>query len=353
MRRVHVEAGKPYDVWIERGLLAKSGELLRETLGRTCTAAILTDDTVDALYGDQVEKSLAANGFQTCRFAFPHGEGSKNLTTWAEMLDFLSVHRLTRTDVIVALGGGVTGDMAGFAAASYLRGIHFMQIPTTLLAMVDSSVGGKTGVNLPAGKNLVGAFCQPCVVLCDPDTLNTLPHAYFTDGVAEVIKYGVLGDRELFEKLAEKNWQQEIEQVIETCIAAKARLVKEDERDTGSRQFLNLGHTLGHAIEKCSDYGISHGHAVGIGMVYATRLAARLGLCASEVEKRIEAVLLANDLPTSAPYSAEDLCGAALSDKKRAGSRLTFVFPNDIGACELRPMDIVDLPKLISVAVES
>ena len=174
MRTVHVAAGKPYEVYIERGLLAEAGEYLRSALGRTCKAAILTDDNVERLYGQQVQTSLEKAGFAVCRFAIPHGEESKNLTVWAQMLDFLARQQLTRTDVIVALGGGVVGDMAGFAAASYLRGIPFMQVPATLLAMVESSVGGKTAVNRPAGKNLVGAFYQPSVVMCDPDTLWTL-----------------------------------------------------------------------------------------------------------------------------------------------------------------------------------
>ena len=249
---MHVAAGKPYDVLMERGLLTEAGAILKQVLGRVCKAAILTDDTVDALYGAQTEHALKTAGFEVCRFAMPHGEENKNLTVWTGMLEFLAENHLTRTDVIVALGGGVVGDMAGFAAASYLRGIPFMQIPTTLLAMVDSSVGGKTGLNLSAGKNLAGAFYQPCVVLCDPDALWTLEPHQLADGVAEVVKYGVLGNEALFELLKDGRWHDQILSVIETCVAAKAKLVEEDERDTGSRQLLNLGHTLGHAIEKCS-----------------------------------------------------------------------------------------------------
>ncbi|MDO4350108.1 MAG: 3-dehydroquinate synthase [Eubacteriales bacterium] len=353
MTTVHVAAGKPYDVLIERGLLMRSGEVLKAALGgRACAAAILTDDTVDALYGGVVEASLSRSGFRACRFMIPHGEAHKNIATWAQMLDFLAAEHITRTDVIVALGGGVVGDMAGFAAASYLRGVAFMQIPTTLLAMVDSSVGGKTGVNLPAGKNQVGAFYQPLVVLADPDTLQTLPPDTLADGVAESIKYGVLGDEALFELLGGGNWQSQMEHVIATCVAAKAKLVEEDERDTGSRQLLNLGHTLGHGIEKCSHFSISHGHAVAVGMVYAARLAQRLGLCGADVRERIEAALIANNLPVSAPYGAQALCGAALSDKKRAGGQIVFVLPRAIGACELRRMDVADLPRLIRLAVE-
>ena len=353
MKKVHVNAGKPYDVLIERGLIEQAGIILKETLGRTCKAAILTDDTVDALYGAQAEYALKESGFAVCRFAMPHGEENKNLSVWAAMLDFLAQNQLTRSDVIVALGGGVVGDMAGFAAASYLRGVPFMQIPTTLLAMVDSSVGGKTGLNLSAGKNLAGAFYQPCVVLCDPDALWTLKPEQLADGVAEVIKYGVLSDEPLFELLKDGRWHAEMLHVIETCVAAKARLVEEDERDTGSRQFLNLGHTLGHAIEKCSHFGISHGHAVAVGMVYAARLANRLGLCDESVQERIEAALTANALPTEAPFSAQDLCAVALSDKKRMGGTITFVLPDAIGRCELKKMDVADMPRIVKMAVEA
>ncbi len=351
MRTVHVAAGKPYDVYIERGLLDKAGETLKNALGRTCKAAILTDDNVDRLYGEQTRISLVKAGFDVCCYAIPHGEENKNLTIWAQMLDFLARNQLTRTDVIVALGGGVVGDMAGFAASSYLRGIPFMQIPTTLLAMVDSSVGGKTAVNLPAGKNLVGAFEQPCVVLCDPDTLWTLTPEILADGVAEVIKYGVLNDEPLFELLKDGHWHDQIVPVIETSVRAKARLVEEDEHDTGSRQLLNLGHTLGHAIEKCSHFAISHGHAVAIGMVYATRMAIQLGLCHEDALARLQQALIANHLPVSASYAADELCAAALSDKKRAGSSITYVLPHAIGDCQLHRMPVADLPVLIVKAI--
>lgn len=353
MRKVHVNAGSPYDVLIERGLMEEAGSLLKQTLGRTCKAAVLTDDTVDALYGGQVEYALQQGGFEVCRFAIPHGEENKNLTVWASMLNFLAENHLTRSDVIVALGGGVVGDMAGFAAASFLRGVAFMQIPTTLLAMVDSSVGGKTGLNLPSGKNLAGAFYQPRLVLCDPDALWTLKPETLADGTAEVIKYGLLGDAELFERIRDGQWHDQMLDVIETCVRAKAGLVEADERDTGSRQLLNLGHTLGHAIEKCSCYGISHGQAVAVGMVYAARLAQRIGLCGAEVEAAVKEALLANHLPVAAPFTAEKLCSAALSDKKRKGGTLTFVLPRSIGCCELREIRVDELSALVGLAVNA
>lgn len=353
MSSVHVGAGKPYEVHIGRGILADCGAILKEALGRTCKAAILTDDTVDALYGEQAERVLSQSGFSACRYAMPHGEENKNLSIWAGMLNFLAEQRLTRADVVVALGGGVVGDMAGFAAASYLRGVPFLQIPTTLLAMVDSSVGGKTGLNLAAGKNLAGAFHQPRAVVCDPDTLRTLSPDILADGVAETIKYGVLGDEPLFERLKDGCWYDSVLEIIQTCVTAKARLVEEDERDTGSRQFLNLGHTLGHAIEKCSHFTISHGHAVAIGMVYAARLSHRLGLCDKSVRERIEQALLANGLPISAPYTADRLCDVALSDKKRSGGSITFVLPRAIGRCELIQKDVSEMPELVRFAVNA
>lgn len=350
MSIVQVKAGTPYEVVIQSNALEQVGAAAIETLGKPCTAAILTDDTVDSLYGEKVQQGLEACGFRVLRFAFPHGEGSKTLECWGEMLNFLARNQLTRSDCVIGLGGGVPGDMAGFAAACYLRGIALIQIPTTLLAMVDSSVGGKTGVDLPSGKNLAGAFYQPKVVLCDPDTLKTLPPVYLRDGIAETIKYGVLGDVPLFELFETGDWQAEAGRVIRRCVAAKARLVEEDEHDTGSRQLLNLGHTLGHAIEKLSDYRISHGHAVAVGMVYATRLAWRMGLCQQETLDRLTAVLRRHSLPVDAPYTAEQLLPAVLSDKKRMGQTMTFVLPRRIGHCELVKLDVQRLPELIRMA---
>ncbi|MEG1014406.1 MAG: 3-dehydroquinate synthase [Clostridia bacterium] len=350
MRRVLVKTEAPYEVKIQRGLLFHIGEELLSALGGACKVAVLSDDTVSTLYGHRVCEALEASGFQTCCFAMKHGEGNKNLSTWQSMLDFLAREQCTRTDCVLALGGGVVGDTAGFAAASYLRGLRLVQVPTTLLAMVDSSVGGKTGVNLAAGKNLAGAFYQPCMVLCDPDALCTLPEATFADGAAEAVKYGMLGDLPLFELLASGCWHARTEEVIERCIAAKAALVNADAHDTGSRQLLNLGHTLGHAIEKCSGYAVAHGHAVAVGMVYATRLSVRLGLCKEAALAQLMQALQANGLPTAAPYAAKELCRVALSDKKRAGDQLTMVLPIEIGQCELHPVAVDRLNELVAMA---
>ena len=349
MKTVQVKTGKAYEVLIERGLIDRVGACLLK-LAQAKTAALIADDTVDALYGDRVERSLTEVGFRVARMSFPHGEQSKNLTTYATLLNFFTENQLTRSDTVVALGGGVTGDMAGFAAATYLRGIHVLQIPTTLLAMVDSSVGGKTGVDLPAGKNLVGAFHQPVGVLCDPDVLKTLPPEVFADGAAEAIKYGVLCDEPLFNLLATGAYADQMEEIIERCVTLKAAICEGDECDRGQRQLLNLGHTLGHAIERCSGYTLPHGHAVAVGMVYAMRIAVRMNLCEANCLPRLMGALNSNALPVDAPYPMETLACIARSDKKRAGDTLTFVLPRAIGRCELYPVPIDQLPAWAGMA---
>lgn len=351
MKTVEIRTGKPYEVKIGKGLLNRTGQELLQLLGRTCTAAILTDDTVDGLYGGLVQKALESRGFQAFRFAVPHGEKNKTLAHWGGMLDFLADHRLTRSDIVVALGGGVPGDMAGFAAACYLRGVDFIQVPTTLLAMADSSVGGKTGVDLTAGKNLAGAFHQPRLVLCDPEALETLPGETLLDGVAESIKHGVLQDPSLFQLFEENTWRDRLETVVERDVTIKAAFVTGDERDTGRRQQLNLGHTFAHALETCSDFQITHGHAVGVGMAYAARLAFRLGLCGEEVPRRILNALNAVGLPMAAAYGPEELARAALSDKKRMGDTVAMVLPREIGRCELVPVMVDKLPEWFRMAM--
>ena len=351
MKTVTVSTGKPYRVKMARGLLAEAGKELLELAGKPCTVMLMTDDTVNGLYGEKVKESLVQSGFQVYIHAFSHGEAQKNLGTWQAMLCALAENRLTRTDWIVALGGGVAGDMAGFAAATYLRGISFLQIPTTLLAMVDSSVGGKTGVNLPMGKNLVGAFYQPEAVLCDIDTLKTLPKETLLDGVAEAVKTAVLGDKEMFGWFRSGEYESRMEEVVARCVRYKAGLVAEDEHDRGNRQLLNLGHTFGHAVERLSDYQTSHGHAVAVGMVYAARLSWRMGICGKDCFEAIEQAVAGCGLPVAMPYSPEELTEAALSDKKRAGDSLCFVLPKAIGECILFPVPVEELKALATLAV--
>ena len=342
MKTVHIDASRSYDVRIGRGLLDDCGRQIAERL-RCASAAVVADDTVYALYGERVCASLEAAGVRTVCYVFPHGEKSKNLLEYAKILNFLAENRVTRADALIALGGGVTGDLGGFAAATYLRGIPFVQLPTTLLAAVDSSVGGKTAVDLPAGKNLAGAFYQPELVLCDLDTLDSLPREVFLDGCAEVIKYAVLGSRELFALLADIPSGKGLEEVTARCVEMKRDFVQSDELDRGARQMLNLGHTFGHAVEASSRFTLSHGKSVAIGMAMILRAACSRGLCSAETRDAVIALLQRYGLPTECPYPADMLLGALSADKKIFGTRLNLVVPTDIGACRLLPVGVDEL----------
>ena len=342
MKTVHIDASKSYDVRIGRGLLDDCGRQIAERV-RCASAAVVADDTVYALYGERVCASLEAAGVRTVCYVFPHGEKSKNLLEYAKILNFLAENRVTRADALIALGGGVTGDLGGFAAATYLRGIPFVQLPTTLLAAVDSSVGGKTAVDLPAGKNLAGAFYQPELVLCDLDTLDSLPREIFLDGCAEVIKYAVLGSRELFALLADIPSGKGLEEVTARCVEMKRDFVQSDELDRGARQMLNLGHTFGHAVEASSRFTLSHGKSVAIGMAMILRAACSRGLCSAETRDAVIALLQRYGLPTECPYPADMLLGALSADKKIFGTRMNLVVPTDIGACRLLPVGVDEL----------
>lgn len=342
MKTVHIDASRSYDVRIGRGLLDDCGRQIAERV-RCASAAVVADDTVYALYGERVCASLEAAGVRTVCYVFPHGEKSKNLLEYAKILNFLAENRVTRADALIALGGGVTGDLGGFAAATYLRGIPFVQLPTTLLAAVDSSVGGKTAVDLPAGKNLAGAFYQPELVLCDLDTLDSLPREIFLDGCAEVIKYAVLGSRELFALLADIPSGKGLEEVTARCVEMKRDFVQSDELDRGARQMLNLGHTFGHAVEASSRFTLSHGKSVAIGMAMILRAACSRGLCSAETCDAVIALLQRYGLPTECPYPADMLLGALSADKKIFGTRLNLVVPTDIGACRLLPVGVDEL----------
>ena len=334
MTVVHVNASAEYDVLIGGGILDETGERTAALLSPR-KAAVVSDDRVWPLYGERTAASLRRTGIETVSFVFPAGEASKNLETWSRLLSFFAEAALSRTDAVIALGGGVVGDLAGFAAASYLRGIPCVQIPTTLLAAVDSSVGGKTAVDLPQGKNLVGAFHQPALVLCDPGTLSTLPEDVFRDGCAEVIKYGVLGDADFFSELERVPVREQLLSVITTCVRMKRDLVCRDEFDTGARRLLNLGHTFGHAAEQYSGYTLSHGKAVSVGMAMIARAAAKRGICAPETAERIERLLVRYGLPVSCDAPAEALLEAALRDKKIADGRWKLVVPEEIGRCRI------------------
>ena len=344
-RTVTVHASGTYEVRIGRGLLADAGKEIRAVCGGSA-ACVVTDDRVAPLYADGVERSLAAAGYRVERFTIPNGEASKTPENVLGLIRFLAQKGLTRSDAVVALGGGVVGDLAGFAAATYRRGLGFVQLPTTLLAAVDSSVGGKTAVDLPEGKNLWGAFYQPKLVLCDCDTLATLDPAVLRDGCAEVVKYGVIRDAALFERLQDPAAASS-EEVIERCVSIKRDLVELDERDEGPRKLLNLGHTVGHAVELLSGYTVTHGSAVAIGMAIIARMAAKRGLLDAVGAERIAALLHAYGLPTKTDYPAAALVKAMAGDKKRSGSRVDLIVPRRIGECAIVPTAVTELEALV------
>ena len=314
-------------------------------------AAVITDDIVSAFYLKRLTDTLVENGYQVAPYVIPNGESSKNFDNLIEILNLLAGKKLSRTDVVVALGGGVVGDLAGFAAACYMRGIHFVQIPTTLLSAIDSSVGGKTAVNLSAGKNLAGAFYQPDAVICDVSLLSTLTQEVFADGCAEVIKYGVIADKNLFEFIKKPICDNLID-VITRCVEIKRDIVNEDEREKGVRKLLNFGHTIGHAIELLSEYRISHGHAIAAGMAVEARAAVKMNLCAADCLGRLLKMLRLYNLPESTDYSADILSKACLSDKKRDGDSLTMIFPVEIGNCILKDIPVSDLHSVIQLGLD-
>lgn len=351
MTTVPVKASKEYDIIIGTGLMDKAGEYLRRVT-KGDSIMLVCGDIVSALHADRVTAALETAGYAVTRFVYPHGEQSKTPETYFALLNALAQAGLTRSDTIVALGGGVTGDLAGFAAATYQRGICYVQMPTTLLAAVDSSVGGKTAIDLPAGKNLAGAFYQPGMVLCDLDALDTLPADVLTDGCAEVIKYGVIWDEVLFEQL-NHGIKAQLEAIIARCVTIKAEVVNRDEFDNGLRGILNFGHTVGHAVEKCSDFSVSHGCAVAIGMVIVTKAAALAGICSDAVFDRVLALVQAYGLPTATDFEADVLLQAMRSDKKRAGAKISLVIPESIGSVRIEKMGLEDMDKFLRPALEA
>ena len=336
MRTITVNASQKYDILIDKGIIDRCGAIIREKT-KAQKIAVITDDTVNELYGGRAKSSLSGAGFEIVKFVFPHGEKSKCADTLVEIYNFLCENSITRTDCLVALGGGVVGDITGFAAATFLRGMDFVQIPTTLLAQVDSSVGGKTAIDLKGGKNLVGAFKQPVCVLCDPAVLSTLPAEIFSDGMGEVIKYGMIRDKELFELIAshdQDNISDVLEDVIAECISIKRDVVEADEFDTGERMILNFGHTLGHAIESYYNYKTySHGSAVAAGMCMIAEKS-----CEPDVADKLKNCVRAYNLPTEVPADIKELVPLCGKDKKRAGGQLRFIVCKTIGKAEIHTM---------------
>ncbi len=346
MRTVAVKLGsRSYQVQISSGLLDELGNRARAALGETTKhAVVVSNATVDALYRDRAVRSLARADFKTHRFSISDGERFKSLRTAESLFAFLIEQRVERSSVIVALGGGVVGDLAGFVAATYLRGIRLIQVPTTLLAQIDSSVGGKTGVNHRLGKNLIGAFYQPSLVVIDPYVLRTLPEREMQSGLYEAIKYGVIIDRRLFNRLARnivdlKGFDPaELEHLIARCCAIKASVVRRDEREGGLRRILNFGHTVGHALEAVTKYRrFLHGEAVGLGMRAASRIAERMGILTPGDREIIDsAIASVGTIPSPETLALDDILLAMYRDKKVEAGRASFVLPVEIGKVVIR-----------------
>lgn len=341
--KIRVKASKEYDVLIGANLIYNAGALISEVIN-PCKVAVITDDTVDSLYGKITVCALNKSGFEVVKFVFPHGEGSKNLNTYAQILDFLAENELTRTDAVVALGGGVVGDMAGFCASTYLRGIKYVQIPTTLLAQIDSSVGGKTGVDLNAGKNLVGAFCQPSLVICDTEVLNTLPDDIFNDGMGEVSKYALL-DQKVFELINGEDMI--LSRLIYLCIDYKRRVVEEDEFESGKRKLLNLGHTVAHGIERISAYTIPHGKAVAMGINTILDASFKHGYVDNELYSKMKQTVVKCVGELALPYKIEDICNASLTDKKRSGDSISIVTVHGVGDCRTQKISVNEMTEYL------
>lgn len=348
-KKIDVKAGKPYSVKIGKGLLDKAGEEAK-ALGLDGKALIISDDNVAALYIEKAGAALEKSGFEVFSFVIPHGESSKSAENLLAILEFAAENAFSRTDTFFALGGGVVGDLCGFAAAVYMRGTNFVQLPTTLLAAVDSSVGGKTAIDLEAGKNLAGAFYQPKLVLCDTATFDTLPDEEFSNGMAEVIKYGMFCDGGFLDILTESN--TDIEEIVARCVAIKAKVVEADEFDKGERMFLNFGHTVAHAVENLSGYTTPHGSAVAIGMAAITKAAIALGKCESKTFDILVELLKKYRLPFECPYGIDEVYNVTLKDKKNAHGKITLVIPTGKGESVLQKCDYDELKDIITLGLK-
>lgn len=349
MKIVRINASKEYEVIIGQNILKDAGKLVKEKVdfSKVC---IITDDTVDSLYGNSTVNSFEKEGFSVIKYVIPNGEQSKNTQNLINIVSFLAENHFTRADLIVALGGGVVGDLAGFCAATYMRGIRFVQIPTTLLAAVDSSVGGKTAVDLPQGKNLFGAFWQPSLVICDTDTLDTLKSETYADGVAEIVKYGMIYDKNLFDTVKSGTWNR-IE-VISRCVEIKRDVVNSDEFENGLRQILNFGHTFGHGIESLSNFRLTHGSCVAIGMCVLTYALMQKGEINKSIYDSLKEALINNKLPVSTDYNADDIFDKVTTDKKRKGDYINLIVVKEIGKAEIKKTDLETIKNLIKSGVK-
>lgn len=356
-RTVEVKTGGGYPVVIGGDLLKAAGPIILERK-KPCRVAVIADTNTERLFGAEVAGSLEASGFSAGFYSVSPGEGTKNLGSLEGILEFMAGQGLDRGDLLVALGGGVVGDLAGFAAAVYLRGIDCVQMPTTFLAAIDSSVGGKTAVNLSGGKNLAGVFHQPLAVICSCNAFQSLSPQVFSEGAAEAVKYGVLAGGRLFSLLLAGRggqaglFQAALVDVVEQCVRIKAAFVERDPFDRGQRRLLNLGHTIGHSAEKCSGYTIPHGQAVAIGLAIITRAAERAGLAEAGTEAALCQALERQRLPVETDISSRDLYEGALKDKKKQGNKIQLILPRKIGHCEIREVSLEELRRLIELGRE-
>lgn len=341
MHTVKVMASSPYEVIIDKGILACCGELVKAAAGGS-RSLIVSDSNVAPLYLAEVKSSLESQGYEVCSHIVPAGEESKNFMQLIEVINTAAEAHLSRNDVVVALGGGMVGDLAGLAAALYMRGIKYVQIPTTVLAAVDSSVGGKTAVDIPAGKNLAGAFYQPSVVICDYGCWDSLPARDRNSGYAEIIKYAMIRDAEILKML-----DGPVEDLIARCVEIKAEIVGEDEKESGIRKTLNLGHTIGHAVEQMSNYELLHGEAVAIGMVMACDVAAAKGMLEPGTRETLIEALSKYELPIAGGRELEQIAKYMRSDKKAEGDDVSFVMPEAVGRCSIQKMKIQDIIKAL------
>ena len=348
MKTVTVNASTEYDILIDSGILDKTGKIVKEKFGLN-KICIITDDVVDGLYGERTVNSFKKQDFNVEKIVIQHGEQSKNTENLIYIVRKLAKMNFTRNDMLVALGGGVVGDLCGFCAATYMRGIRFIQMPTTLLAAVDSSVGGKCAVDLPEGKNLFGAFWQPSLVICDTDTLKTLTKEIYADGCAEIIKYGMIYDKNLFEMV--KSGVFDHSEVIARCVQIKRDIVNQDEFDTGLRQILNFGHTFGHGIEILSAFKVSHGMGVAIGMSIITNALKNAGLIDESVYNELVDTLKNNNLPTNYSCSPSELFEKVIVDKKRVGECINVILVKAIGQSEICKMELDKVNELIKIGI--
>ncbi|MDO5040506.1 MAG: 3-dehydroquinate synthase [Peptoniphilus sp.] len=340
MAEIQINTGKPYSVFVERGLFQKIGPMLKDNIGGK--ALILTDERVGKLHADLILSQLQSQGIEGSIYVVEEGEGSKSLRVYGEILEYMAANNYHRNDTVISLGGGVIGDLGGFVAATFQRGMEYIQMPTSLLAAVDSSVGGKTALNLQEGKNLVGAFKQPLAVYCDPEVFATMEDERFADGVAESIKYGILFDRDFFNlfKNPLKKDDERLEKVVEKAVKYKAKVVAADEFERDERKLLNLGHTVGHSVEKASDFKITHGHAVAIGTAVMARACNKRKILKDEEKDEILEVLEKNNLPVNTSFSVEELFKSVYKDKKSDGKNITLVEIERIGRCRLKKIPL-------------